>query len=253
MDYFAEERLKSAEEVVNYLPDTIYAAATFEGVLTKAQLKELRLSVRQMRIAKGRHPHKAFKKLMKLGMNTLRKALAHVRGRGLPLCEGDPGCSSCCRRLVVITSKLEATAIEHWLRTADKTILRGLRGGLRRMEPKKKSVFLAMGVSKDRIPDEALHSIGHNYAECGGLCPALGPTGRCLIYPVRPWSCRTYRGLTPKPCTPGNRVNLVRFPDIDMWMWDLLEAHAGKTKTTLFPVIREALKKHPQNPLHLIK
>lgn len=251
MDYFTRERMKSAEEVVAFLPDTMYSAATFQGILTKQQIKEVRLSISKLRVDKTKKPHMAFKKFMRLGMNTLRKALDHVREQGLPVCEGAVGCNACCRRLTIITSNLEVTAITHWLRTASSSVVTALRESLNRTEFVKKSVLLAMGVVGEDIPDIVLHTIGSTFPECGGQCPALGATGECLIYPVRPWSCRTYRALSHE-CAPMARVNLARFPDIDIFMLDMLEKHAGTTKTTLFPVIRRALGPL-RHPLSLVR
>ena len=228
-----------------YPPVTAYSAATFQDILTRAQRKEVHQALRQLRVAQGKHPHKAFKKFIRLGMSMLHKAATHVKRRGFPLCEGSIGCNNCCRRVVLITSKLEVQAIEHWLSFADRGIRQALRDSMARMQLKKESCFLAMGVTKEPIPDMAIRAIGEAYPGCGGICPAVGPAGQCLIYPVRPWSCRTYRGLTTE-CTSGTRVNLARFPDIDMLMLNLLEKHAGPAKTTLFRVIRRSLDTNTQ-------
>ena len=243
MDYFAEERKKSAEEIVAYLPDTIYSAATFEGVLTKKQVREFRQSVKKMLLTKDRKQHVAFRKLIRLGMTLLKKGRANLKKQGYSICAGDKGCNNCCRRLTIVTSKLEVLAIEHWAKTIDRETQRLLQESLDRATTTMESCLLAMGVTKEPIPNMATPSIGVAYAECGGFCPALGPTGNCLIYPVRPWSCRTYRALSPS-CRSGIRVNLARFPDIDVWMLNQLEKLCGETRTTLFPVIRKALEVH---------
>lgn len=241
MDYFAEERTRQAEEIVKYLPDTIYTGASFSAILSKREIAEFRQSFKKQKIQRELVAHKAFKKLLKPGMNALRKALNHVRERGFQVCDGEPGCNACCRRLVLITSKVEVGAIEHMINNMLPREKERLHGSFRRHDKHRESVYMACGVLGDKVPEDAWSHIGGLYPEVGGLCPALSDTGQCLIYAVRPWSCRTYRTIGGK-CEPMTRINLARFPDIDATMLNILERHAGKTETTLFSVIRKALK-----------
>lgn len=246
MDHFTETRVKHAEEVISYLPDTIYTAANFNNALNKDQIRELRQTIKSMRVTKEGRPQQAYRKFIKLGNKLLKIAFAHVREKGLPLCEGGPGCNACCRRMVIITSKLEEDVITRAIKKMSTDERRILVKGLDRNEKIMRGVFLAYGVKGADLPTNVIDPVCLTFAEVGGFCPALGPTGRCLIYPVRPWICRTYRVLG-EECRPLIRLNVTRFPDIDATMLSLLERNRGKTKTTLFPVIRESLR--PPRPI----
>ena len=193
MDYFAEERTRQAEEVVKYLPDTIFSAANFPNILTKQEIKEFRQSFKKQKIYKDMVAHKAFKKFMKPGMSALRKAFKHVREKGFEICEGEGGCNSCCRRLVLITSKLEVDTITRAIRLMDFDSKDRLQKAMERRERKYRGIAIACGVTGDEVDEDAWFHMGELYPEVGGMCPALGDTGRCLIYPVRPWTCRTRR------------------------------------------------------------
>lgn len=247
MDTFSKERIRAAEEVILYLPDTIYTVTDINDTLTKDQIREIRKTHRRLKAAKEGRPHHAYRKYCKFAAGMLKRAYARVREMGYPLCEGGPGCNACCRRVVVLPSKLEKEVIIHAIRKMVPKEREILKKGLEHNEKIMKGVMLAYGVKGTNPPDDVAIQVGMTFSEVGGFCPALGPTGRCLIYSVRPWSCRAFRVLGDS-CRPLLRLNIVRFPDIDATMISNLENNRGKTKTTLFPVIREALKEPRPTP-----
>lgn len=248
MDYFTDERIRQNKEVIDHLPDTIYSMVAFNAALSKKQGREYRESLKKQQVKKGTANWKVFKKAMKVGTNSLRKCLASVHKMGMPLCEPAAGCNACCRKLVVLESAMERDAIAHYIKNMTQDEQELVREGFHRNRRIKESALLAYGLKKEPIPDIVEKQIELTYAETGGFCPLIGPTGRCLIYPVRPWLCRIFRVIGSE-CRAGERINVPVFPDLNVTILGLLNSYDkdNNKKTTLFPVIRTSLSQ-PEPP-----
>lgn len=240
MDYFAEERMKAAEEVICRLPDTIYSAANFAGSLSREQVKEYRQAVKHLTLTKDSKLHRAFRNIVKLGMHTLKKAAVSIEKKGFKLCQGESGCNQCCRRLVLVPSKAEQAAIINEIRFMPAQTKQQLVSNFYLREPKWRGALLTFGLSNEEHAGDLWENVGACFAEIGGLCPAVGPTGSCMIYAARPWSCRTYRTIG-GVCVPGRRFNIAKFSDIEAAIQDLL-TKSGEINMSIFPVIRQALE-----------
>ncbi len=119
------------------------------------------------------------------------------------------GCSYCCHHWVEDVYSFEAEIIADYIRTKYPDSVANIIHQFQEDES-------ALSYLDERLCDKGFSDQNDDYIE--GLldefyrlrrpCALLSPRGTCLVYPVRPLTCRTYISFSdPKLCDPANSRN----------------------------------------------
>jgi len=130
------------------------------------------------------------------------QAEERIRRKLPPAVSCRPGCSACCRQLVVV-SPLEAFAIARWIEERPDTVRMASEGERRfeaQLSPALRASLVDLHVHGGYPDPAAGGALEVGYFAAQVACPFLRDD-RCAVYPARPFACREHFAVSlPELC-----------------------------------------------------
>ena len=122
-------------------------------------------------------------------------------------CTCDKGCCSCCFHWVEDVNSFEAEIIAHYIRENMPDKIPQIKNSCIEDQAELERLYALVQEKLTQEQDETIDEIDlllSVFYQARRLCPLCGSDGLCMIYPVRPLTCRIYMSFSdPGLCDPS--------------------------------------------------
>jgi Fe-S-cluster containining protein len=192
-----EEKFREVQQRLNESPisggfHVQHVTGFFDARKWASALNEFR---RLMNGGKYRAAHRRLIRIADFHEKRMRNLIEERQGHAIAC--GDTGCNQCCRVLLTVSSRLEASVLRGSYRKLPKDAQAYVDDRARQEEKilNRAATILGWpgGVTRENRDD-----VSDLYTSLGGRCIFLGRDGGCLIYNDRPWLCRLIQIFGPR-------------------------------------------------------
>ena len=164
-------------------------------------------------------------------------------------CVCSKGCDACCKQAIQVLPT-EAKAISAYMSRFTVEQKQYVQKRIEEWMEKAKASGLDMDQNKyyrSGNAQEAIYTFMEQYFALGLPCPMLSEEGACMIYPVRPGGCWSYRVYSNKEACQSQYEVLggMKHDEWERYLLDILFSKVkGDTKMKLLPFYIEDILKH---------